>query len=76
MVDILSTLQLAGIFFSGVALAALTHGVLSSLDRGVFVLPAIATLILIISFLLEDHLRPYGFLVFLVSVIGIIIWSL
>ncbi len=76
MVDALSTLRLAGIFFSGVALAALLHGVLSSLDRGVFVLPSIAVLILIISFLLEDHLQPYGFLVFGVSAIGIILWSI
>jgi hypothetical protein len=75
MVDALSALRLAGIFFAGVALAALLHGVLSSLDRGVFVLPALAVLVLAISFLLEDHLRPYGFLVFGVAAIGIILWS-
>lgn len=76
MVDTLSALKLTGMFFAGVALSALLHGILSQLDRGVFLLPAIAALILLVSFALEDHLRPYGFLVFLVSVIGIVIWSI
>ena len=75
MVDTLATLKLTGMFFTGVALSALLHGVLSQLGRGVFLLPAIATFILLISFALEDHLRPYGFLVFLAAAIGIIIWS-
>lgn len=76
MVDSLSTLRLAGIFFAGVALAALLHGILSQFDRGWFVLPAIAALIFLFSFALEDHLQFYGFLVFAVSAIGIILWSI
>ena len=76
MVDTLATLKLTGMFFAGVALSALLHGVLSQFNRGVFLLPAIAVLILFISFALEDHLRPYGLLVFLVNAIGILVWSL
>ncbi len=76
MVDTLATLKLTGMFFAGVALSALLHGVLSQLDRGVFLLPAIAILILLISFMVEDHLQPYGFLVFGVAAIGILLWSL
>ncbi|BAS55336.1 hypothetical protein NIES2135_53810 [Leptolyngbya boryana NIES-2135] len=76
MVDLLSSLRLAGSFFAGVALFALLHGILAQLDRAAFLLHAIAFIVFLVSFILEDHLQPYGFLLCGVMVLGIVVWSL
>jgi hypothetical protein len=76
MVDALTAIKMLGYLLAGVALSAILHGILGSLRYGVWIVPALIACAIAISFLLEDHLRPYAWLIAGSMVCGLAIWSI